>query len=85
MLGTPRVDGAGVQAQIVDHVKGDKVISFVKRRRKHGSQRTRGHRQKLTLIRVTEIIATGADATGVKPATNRAAPAAAPAAAAAAE
>ncbi len=77
VLGTPRVEGAGVQAQVVDHVKGDKVISFVKRRRKHGSQRTRGHRQKLTLIRVTEILASGADASGVKPATNRAAPVAA--------
>jgi len=77
MLGTPRVDGAAVQAQIIDHVKADKVISFVKRRRKHGSQRTRGHRQKLTLIRVTDILASGADATGVKPATNKAAPVAA--------
>jgi large subunit ribosomal protein L21 len=77
VIGAPFVDGAAVQAEVVDQIKGDKVINFVKRRRKHGSQRTRGHRQKLTLIRVTEILASGADATGVKPATNRAAPAAA--------
>jgi large subunit ribosomal protein L21 len=67
-VGAPRVDGAAVQATVVDHVKSDKTIHFVKRRRKHGSQRTKGHRQQLTLVKVTEILATGADATGVKPA-----------------
>ena len=66
VIGAPRVDGAAVQAEVIDQVKGDKVINFVKRRRKHGSQRTRGHRQKLTLLRVTEILAQGGDATGVK-------------------
>ncbi|MGI3210073.1 50S ribosomal protein L21 [Roseovarius tibetensis] len=66
VIGAPFVDGAAVQAEVVDQVKGDKVINFVKRRRKHGSQRTRGHRQQLTLLRVTEILATGADASGVK-------------------
>jgi large subunit ribosomal protein L21 len=77
VLGTPTVDGAAVQADVIDQIKGDKVIHFVKRRRKHGSQRTRGHRQKLTLVRVTDILASGGDATGVKAATNKAAPAAA--------
>jgi large subunit ribosomal protein L21 len=42
------------------------VIHFVKRRRKHSSQRTKGHRQQLTLLRVTDILAEGGDATGVK-------------------
>lgn len=70
VIGAPFVDGAAVQAEVVDQVKGDKVINFVKRRRKHGSQRTRGHRQQLTLLRVTEILATGADASGVKAATG---------------
>ncbi|KUF11409.1 50S ribosomal protein L21 [Pseudoponticoccus marisrubri] len=65
-LGTPFVAGAAVQAEIVDQIKGDKVIHFVKRRRKHSSQRTKGHRQQLTLLRVTEILAEGGDATGVK-------------------
>ncbi|QIE42395.1 50S ribosomal protein L21 [Rhodobacteraceae bacterium SC52] len=77
VLGSPMVEGAAVQAEVIDQVKGDKVIHFVKRRRKHSSQRTRGHRQKLTLIRVTEVLATGGDATGVKAATNKAAPVAA--------
>ena len=66
VIGAPRVDGAAVQAEVIDQVKGDKVINFVKRRRKHGSQRTKGHRQKLTLLRVTEILTQGGDATGVK-------------------
>ena len=74
VLGAPLVEGAAVQAEVIDQVKADKVITFVKRRRKHGSQRTRGHRQKLTLIRVTEILASGGDATGVKAAANKAAP-----------
>ena len=77
-VGAPRIAGAAVQATVIAQIKGEKVISFVKRRRKHSSQRTRGHRQKLTLVRVTEILASGADETGVKAATGKAvAPAAA--------
>jgi large subunit ribosomal protein L21 len=66
VIGAPLVEGAAVQAEVVDQVKGDKVIHFVKRRRKHGSQRTKGHRQQLTLLRVTEILAKGGDKSGVK-------------------
>lgn len=69
-LGTPLVDGACVQAEVMDQIKADKVITFWKRRRKHSSQRTRGHRQKLTLVRVTDILATGADKSGVAAATG---------------
>ncbi|MGR3272445.1 50S ribosomal protein L21 [Thalassococcus profundi] len=65
-VGVPLVDGAAVQAEVIDQIKGDKVIHFVKRRRKHGSQRTKGHRQQLTLLRVTEILASGADKSGIK-------------------
>ncbi len=65
-VGTPMVDGAAVQAEVVDQVKGDKVIHFVKRRRKHGSKRTKGHRQQLTLVKVTELLEKGADKSGVK-------------------
>jgi large subunit ribosomal protein L21 len=72
VLGAPMVAGAAVQAEVIDQVKGEKVIHFVKRRRKHGSQRTKGHRQKLTLIRITEILTSGADKTGVKVATGQA-------------
>jgi len=66
VIGAPLIAGAAVQAEVVDQVKGDKVIHFVKRRRKHGSQRTKGHRQQLTLLRVTDILAKGADKSGVK-------------------
>ncbi len=66
VLGSPMVDGAAVQAEVIDQIKGDKVIHFVKRRRKHSSKRTKGHRQQLTLLRVTDILASGADASGVK-------------------
>ena len=66
VIGVPFVADAAVQAEVIDQVKGDKVINFVKRRRKHGSQRTKGHRQKLTLVRVTDILNSGADKSGVK-------------------
>ncbi|MDU8926993.1 50S ribosomal protein L21 [Alisedimentitalea sp. MJ-SS2] len=66
VVGAPLVDGAAVQAEIVDQFKGDKVIHFVKRRRKHGSKRTKGHRQQLTMLKITEILEKGADKTGVK-------------------
>jgi len=83
VVGAPLVAGAAVQAQVIDQIKGDKVIHYVKRRRKHSSQRTKGHRQLLTLLRVTDILAAGADATGVKAAIGSgSAPKAAPAAAA---
>lgn len=82
VLGAPTVAGAAVQAEVIDQIKGEKVIHFVKRRRKHGSQRTKGHRQKLTLVRITEILTSGADKTGVKAATGTAPKVAAEAAAA---
>jgi large subunit ribosomal protein L21 len=71
-VGAPMVAGAAVQAEVIDQIKGEKTIHFVKRRRKHSSQRTKGHRQQLTLVRVTEVLATGAEATGVAAATNTA-------------
>ena len=66
VVGSPRVDGAAVQAEVIDQIKGPKTINFVKRRRKHSSQRTKGHRQQLTLLRVTDILSSGADASGIK-------------------
>ncbi len=65
-VGTPVVEGAGVQAEVIDQIKGDKVIHFVKRRRKHSSKRTKGHRQQLTLVKITEVLEKGADKSGVK-------------------
>lgn len=65
-LGAPLVEGACVQAEVIDQIKADKVLTYVKRRRKHSSQRTRGHRQQLTLVRVTDVLDKGANKTGVK-------------------
>ncbi|WP_377505691.1 50S ribosomal protein L21 [Octadecabacter sp. R77987] len=65
-VGAPLVKDAGVQAEVIDQIKGEKTINFVKRRRKHGSQRTKGHRQQLTIVRVTDILEKGADKSGVK-------------------
>ncbi|MEH6522031.1 50S ribosomal protein L21 [Sulfitobacter sp.] len=64
-VGAPMIEDAGVQAEVVDQIKGEKVIHFVKRRRKHSSKRTKGHRQKLTLVKITEILASGAGKSGV--------------------
>ncbi|MGJ8557332.1 MAG: 50S ribosomal protein L21, partial [Sulfitobacter geojensis] len=41
-VGAPLIEDAAVQAEVVDQIKGDKVINFVKRRRKHSSKRTKG-------------------------------------------
>jgi len=65
-VGSPMVAGAGVQAEVLDQMKGPKTIHFVKRRRKHSSQRKKGHRQQLTVIKITEILASGADKSGIK-------------------
>jgi large subunit ribosomal protein L21 len=59
-LGTPFVDGASVGGQIVEHTRGPKAIAFKKRRRKN-SKRKHGHRQDLTLVRITELLTGGAD------------------------
>lgn len=71
-VGAPLVKGAAVQAEVIDQIKGEKTIHYVKRRRKHSSQRTKGHRQQLTLVRVTDVLASGAEASGVMAATGTA-------------
>ncbi len=82
-VGTPVVEGAGVQAEILEQGKGPKLIHYVKRRRKHSSQRKKGHRQQITVVRITDILASGADKSGVMAALGgSAAGTAAPAAAA---
>ena len=65
-FGSPFISGAKVVAELVEHTRGPKVISFKKRRRKHSSQRKRGHRQYLTRVRITEISAGGAKAAKAK-------------------
>ena len=58
-VGAPLVEGAAVKAEVLEQTRGPKVVSFKKRRRKHGSKRIKGHRQHLTLVRVTEIVGGG--------------------------
>lgn len=53
-VGAPAVSGAAVTATVVEHLKGDKVIIFKKKRRK-GYQKRTGHRQLLTKISITGI------------------------------
>jgi large subunit ribosomal protein L21 len=53
-VGTPIVAGASVSAEVVDQVKADKVIIFKKKRR-HNYRRKRGHRQPLTVLKITGI------------------------------
>jgi large subunit ribosomal protein L21 len=55
ILGTPTVAGATVAAEVLQHKRGPKVISFKKRRRKN-SRRKRGYRDEITVLRITEIL-----------------------------
>jgi large subunit ribosomal protein L21 len=54
-VGAPFVDGAKVKATVVSHGRGDKVKIFKLRRRKH-YQRTQGHRQSYTELRIDDIV-----------------------------
>lgn len=58
-IGAPVVAGALVTAEVVEQGRARKVIAFKKRRRQN-SKRTRGHRQELTTIRISEILTDGA-------------------------
>lgn len=55
-VGVPTVSGAKVSATILNHLRGDKVIVFKKKRRK-GYQKQNGHRQDLTKIKIEGITA----------------------------
>jgi large subunit ribosomal protein L21 len=71
-VGHPLVGGAAVQAEVLEQKRGPKTLNLKRRRRKHGSRRLKGHRQYLTTVRITDILASGAEATGVKAATGQA-------------
>lgn len=53
-LGKPVLDGSSVSATVLEHVKGDKVIVFKKKRRK-GYRVKNGHRQHFTKIKIDSI------------------------------
>jgi len=55
VVGTPTVNGASVEATVVEHGKDKKVLVFKKKRRKR-YQRTRGHRQQYTTIQIDKIV-----------------------------
>ena len=57
-IGTPTVSGATVAGAYLDDVRGDKVLIFKKKRR-HNYRRKKGHRQQVTVLRVTDILTDG--------------------------
>ena len=69
-VGSPVVDGALVAGEVVEHRRGDKVIAFKMRRRKH-SRRSRGHRQHYTLVLITDILTDGKKAPSNKKAPSK--------------
>ncbi|HET7716551.1 MAG TPA: 50S ribosomal protein L21 [Bauldia sp.] len=54
-IGAPLVEGVTVAGEIVEQTRGAKVLVFKKRRRKN-SKRSRGHRQSLTVVKITDIL-----------------------------
>ena len=70
-VGAPAISGAAVEAKIVGHLKGDKVIVFKKKRRK-GYRVKNGHRQALTELIVEKIVASGAKPAAAKPKAEKA-------------
>ena len=59
-IGDPLVEGASVSAEVVAQTRGDKIIVFKKKRRKN-HRRKKGHRQHVTLLRVTNINVSSAE------------------------
>jgi|SRR5512138_276982 len=53
-VGAPTVAGASVSADVVEHIRGEKKLTFKMRRRK-GYHKSIGHRQELTVVKITEI------------------------------
>ena len=70
-VGAPAISGAAVEAKVVGHLKGDKVIVFKKKRRK-GYRVKNGHRQALTELTVEKIVASGAKPAAAKPKAEKA-------------
>lgn len=72
-IGKPVVKGAVVRGDVLAQERAAKVISFKRRRRKASSKRTIGHRQHLTRVRITDIAAAPAKATGSRKTSAKAA------------
>ncbi len=54
VAGSPTVTSASVVADVVEHIRGDKKLTYKMRRRK-GYRKTIGHRQELTIVKIKEI------------------------------
>jgi large subunit ribosomal protein L21 len=72
-VGAPLVAGASVAATVLEQARGDKVIVFKKKRRQN-YRRTKGHRQDLTVVRITEILTDGKKPSGAKAAAKKSTP-----------
>ena len=59
-VGSPKIDGAKVEANLVKNGKNRTILIFKKRRRKN-SRRKNGHRQKFSMIRINKIISTSGE------------------------
>ena len=70
-IGTPRVEGAAVSATVVSQTRGPKIIIFRRKRRKN-HRRTQGHRQDLTLLKITDIYTSGKKSAPAKKADTKA-------------
>ena len=70
-VGTPVVANASVEAQVVSQTRGPKIIIFRRKRRKN-HRRTQGHRQDLTLLKITDINTSGKKAALAKKAAAKA-------------
>ena len=57
-IGNPSIDGATVEAKLLDNIKDRTILVFHKRRRKH-SRKKNGHRQRHSKIQITKILAKG--------------------------
>lgn len=58
-VGAPLIEGAAVEAEVVEQMRADKIIVFKKKRRQN-YRRKNGHRQHLTVLKITDILASGA-------------------------
>ena len=76
-IGKPQVADAAVEAKVVSQTRGPKIIIFRRKRRKN-HRRTQGHKQDLTLLKVTDILTSAKTPAAKKaaPAAKKAAPAA---------
>ena len=62
-IGSPSIDGATVEAKLLDNVKDRTILIFHKRRRKH-SRKKNGHRQRHSKIQITKIMSKGGKVIG---------------------